>query len=251
MGGFLQILKDKRIAVPASIIIVVGAIFFVLLSISGNSSNTAIKPGDDKNILNTDPNMNFRANNRTIDPQPKKEIIKMREISGTPINAVNVIKSDSDYLTVPGWVTNDNDIFTFFYPSNWKIESNLFAQGQTMIVKPETLPETEYVPGLVINVQLTDAAASTSASKEQVYQGLGYQTKNAMLDEKQWVVLTGVFPPVQSAPLPSGSYAYETQYYIDYKGISFQLIYKYPGTKENREYELLYQKMLSTFHIKA
>lgn len=249
MDSFLQIIKDKRITIPAIIIIILGVIFVVLATFFDNS-NTAPKSGQTINILTNNTAPEFRTNDTANNVQVNNDLPRQEEISEGANPPLEVTKSDSDYLTVPSWVTNENDIYTLYYPSNWKVESNLFTQGQTTVVKPLTLPDQEYVPSLIINIKLTNPAASASA-QQQVYRGLGYQTKSAMIDDKQWEVLAGVFPPLQNSPLPSGSYAYETQYYLDYKGISFQLIYKYPGTKENREYELLFQKLLTTFHIKA
>jgi hypothetical protein len=169
--------------------------------------------------------------------------------SPTRIPTPSLSAEQSDQMP-QGWTLSDDDAYTFKYPENWTLERTLFANGQTVVVKPVDADSVTYAPSWSITIEQTDPNNLLS-DRENAYEGFGFAKSMMQLSDQSFESLSGIFPPVAVGQIPDSSTVQETHVFLDSKPYSYLIVYKYPGVKKDPVYESMFAQITKSLSIET
>jgi hypothetical protein len=237
MNNFSTLLKNKKIVVLASFTLLL-IIASIIISIASQSKqNTTNITNEQSNVMtnqvdNPQTNSNNIPQGNTRQIQPTAKI----ESPNTPAKSINE-------FAIKDWILSDNDVYTFQYPTDWKLQRTLFPNGQTVTVVPENATYTPATPTWSITITKTDLT-NPITNKEKLYLSVGFKQETTDISGQKAEVVSGVFPNANA-----NNAVQETNIYLARDNYSYVVSYKYPGNKINQQYEQLFQKITNTISI--
>jgi hypothetical protein len=150
-------------------------------------------------------------------------------------------KPTSIQTYVPGWILSDNDVYTFQYPSDWRLERTLFNGGQTVMIRPNNFTDESNQPHWSITITKTNPSAPIIAN-EDFYIKNGFQRSRVYISGKPAIKVSGIL-------FPNKVNIYEAHIFLQQQQYSYYIIYKYPHVPSQYSYEALFQKITDTVHI--
>jgi hypothetical protein len=141
------------------------------------------------------------------------------------------------------WDTYIDTKFSMEYPQAWVIKQSRETEGKTVIFKPPTIGEKEYLPSLTVTVRENTTHPWLVETEDYYRKSLGYAQSSLVLDGKKAVKLSGTFPSKKS---PSQS----VHIFLSKDNNSYLIKYQYAGSRSNAQIEKLFNAMIVNFKFR-
>jgi hypothetical protein len=133
--------------------------------------------------------------------------------------------------------------FSMAYPQTWIIKQTRETEGKTVVFKPPTIGEKEYLPSIMVTIRENKTHPWLTESEDYYRKSLGFQESTITLDGSRATKLFGTFPSKMS---PSQS----IHIFLTRNNYSYLIKYQYAGKKYNVDSEKLFTSMVANFKFR-
>lgn len=156
-----------------------------------------------------------------------------------------VAKSKQAPVPTPyfAWDMYIDEKFSMAYPQTWIIKQTRETEGKTVVFKPPTIGEKEYLPSIMVTIRENKTHPWLTESEDYYRKSLGYQESTIPLDGMLATKLFGTFPSKMN---PSQS----IHIFVTRANYSYLIKYQYAGKKYNVDNEKLFTSMVANFKFR-
>ena len=139
--------------------------------------------------------------------------------------------------------TYTDEKFSMAYPETWIIKQTRETEGKTVVFKPPTIGEKEYLPSIMVTIRENKTHPWLIESEDYYRESLGFQESTITLDGSRATKLFGTFPSKMN---PSQS----IHIFLTRNNYSYLIKYQYAGKKYNVDSEKLFTSMVANFKFR-
>lgn len=129
------------------------------------------------------------------------------------------------------WNTYQGSTYRFQHPKDWKTQVYSMTGGESVLVKPQLLPEGINYPQFVVQTQ--QASDDVIARKEGVLAGFGMVKEAVIVNDTQAIRYKGTIPFKTVGTQTVMEPVQDTTYLLEKNGIVYILKFEYEGASIN------------------